>query len=376
MKIAIVMAAVIGLGLLTAGVALAGEAERKYVRQFTVGECTVVAILDRSGAMKAEIFHGPLNEEQKLAYMPGGQAPSSVNIFLIKGPAGNILVDAGWGGSGPGEDRFAERLKEAGLTPGDIDVVLLTHMHPDHIGGLLTGSAPAFAKARVLVSKPELDFWSAQAGAKPAPVKAAEPAAPAEAVPTPSAVEEAMDQADNAGLASEEAMDQAADGASAADAADAPPPAADPAPAPAEAAEPAEGPLPPADLPGAVIAAYQGRLETFDFDRPPVPGITALNAVGHTPGHTAFLLESGEAKLLFIGDLIHAAALQFPQPDECATYDRDPLQAVASRRALLDRAIKDRLPVAGAHIPFTGLGWVQADDRGGCTGSPAQRLLD
>jgi glyoxylase-like metal-dependent hydrolase (beta-lactamase superfamily II) len=96
----------------------------------------------------------------------------------------------------------------------------------------------------------------------------------------------------------------------------------------------------------------------FSFGEKPVEGLTAKNAVGHTPGHTAFLLESGGEKLLFIGDLLHAAALQFPYPEMCASYDRDQSQAVISRRNILNEAADLNMPVAGAHIPHSGVGLV------------------
>ena len=288
-------------GLLTmplAGSALA--AESGTAKPFAIGGYTVVPILDLQGEMKIDLFSGPLSAEERAALMPGGAAPSSVNIFLLKGPGGNILIDAGWGASGPGQDLLAERLKSAGLTFEDVDLVLLTHMHPDHIGGLLKGTAPAFPKARVLVSGPELAFW-------------------------------------------QDRVEQAAQ--------------AKPQPKGAEL-NPQAPPVAPLQLPAAVMTAYGDRLETFEFETPVAEGLTSMSAVGHTPGHTVFLLESDGRKLLFIGDLLHAALLQFPQPDENSSYDHDPAQAAASRRAVLNLAAEGGIPVAGAHIPFPGTGRV------------------
>ena len=333
MKIIPTLLTALGLCLAPAGAPQAAEPAGTVIKQFTSGEYTVYPLLDRSGQMKIELFSGPLSPEERSTLMPGGQAPSSVNVFLITGPAGNILVDLGWGASGPGENHLPERLMLAGLSLDDIDLVLLTHMHPDHIGGLLNGRSPALAKARLKVARPELEYWTRQS--RPAtPPPPAEP----EAQPEPETDESA------------------------------------PQPAPSASADQPEAdavqPVAAAELPGAVIAAYQGRIDVFDFDQEVAPGLTALKAVGHTPGHTAFLLKSGSGRLLFIGDLIHAAALQFPAPDECAAYDQDKPQAVTSRRELLAQAASEDLPVAGAHLPFPGLGRVKSDGRGGFAFTP------
>ncbi len=128
------------------------------------------------------------------------------------------------------------------------------------------------------------------------------------------------------------------------------------------------------ELPRAMLAAYGDRLGTFEFGDEILPGFTAVEAVGHTPGHTAFSLKSGGQEILFVGDIVHAAALQFPEPDECAAYDRDKEQAVASRKRLLTLAAENNLPVAGAHIPFPGVGFVKTDGKRGFTFSPVSGL--
>ena len=304
MKILTLLLAAGFLTLPLAGSATAADAEA--VKTFALGQYTVHPVLDRQGEMKISLFSGPLSPEERAALMPGGVAPSSVNIFVVKGPAGNILIDAGWGASGPGQDFFAERLKTLGLTFEDINLILLTHMHPDHIGGLLKGTAPAFPKARVLVSAPELRFWRGK-------------------------------------------VEGAAKGK--------------PNPASAEL-NPKAPPVAPGDLLAAVLTAYGDRLETFEFESPLAEVFTPLAAIGHTPGHTVFLMESEGHKLLFIGDSLHAARLQFPQPDENASYDQDPEQAAASRRAILTLAAEENLPIAGAHIPFPGTGRVKKEGTG------------
>jgi glyoxylase-like metal-dependent hydrolase (beta-lactamase superfamily II) len=332
--------------LLWAGAAQAEE-RGEGIRQFTVNDFTVYPIEDRETLMPAGLFSGPLSEKEKLAYMPGGQAPASVNVFLVRGSVGNWLIDAGWGRSDQGQEVLSGRLKQAGLSPDEIDLVILTHMHPDHIGGLLKGREPAFAKARVLLSRPELDYWAGLS--RPKAVREAPAAAQESAAPEEGPADSESDRERPAGelpVAPSASADQPEDGF------DQPPAVA------------------PGDLPGAVIEAYGQRLATFDFGQEILPGLTALAAVGHTPGHTVFLMESGAEKLLFIGDLIHAAALQFPRPDESASYDQDPLKAVQSRKMILKMAAEEKIPVAGAHIPFPGTGSVSQDGSGGFAFAP------
>lgn len=397
MKIALILVTAIALGFgLTGAYAWAADAENQ-AKQFTVNEFTVYSIQDLDGSMKAELFSGPLSVEQKLALMPGGQAPASVNVYLIKGSAGFILVDTGWGRSGPGQDRLAEQLKEIGLSHGDIDLVILTHMHPDHIGGLLEGSDPAFPKAKILVARQELEYWSGLA----------EKETPAKAEPEPKPVNEPKVESKPSVEPAEAPKVESEPSAEPAEAPEVEPnepsvepgevPKTEPEPvsdtddwankplAPGASADqddeepaskPAKSPVAPDDLPQAVIKAYGQRLTTFEFDQEIGQGLTALSAVGHTPGHTIFLLESGEHRLLFIGDLLHAAALQFPEPEESASYDQDPAQAVATRKAVMQMAVDRNLPVAGAHIPFPGIGQVKADGRNGFEFTPVTSELN
>jgi glyoxylase-like metal-dependent hydrolase (beta-lactamase superfamily II) len=114
------------------------------------------------------------------------------------------------------------------------------------------------------------------------------------------------------------------------------------------------------DLIKACFALYGDKVKTFTFDGDVLPGITVMAARGHTPGHTAFLLASEGKMMLFIADLVHGAALQFPDPRICAQYDMDAPQAVAARLAFMELAVHKKIPVAGAHLPPPGVGRVLA----------------
>ena len=119
----------------------------------------------------------------------------------------------------------------------------------------------------------------------------------------------------------------------------------------------------------AALAPYGKKVITFEPGAPAgknkallsaaAVGITAIAAYGHTPGHTAFLVESKNEKLLIAGDFLHVALVQFARPDISATYDMDKEAAAASRRRLLDYAAKNKIPIAGMHIVYPGIGMVE-----------------
>ena len=86
------------------------------------------------------------------------------------------------------------------------------------------------------------------------------------------------------------------------------------------------------------------------------PGVRLLAAVGHTPGHSAFLVTSGKDQLMVSNDTMYVPALLAPHPEWQGAYDQDGPTAVATRRKLIDRVIADKMMICGAHFPFPGAG--------------------
>lgn len=103
-----------------------------------------------------------------------------------------------------------------------------------------------------------------------------------------------------------------------------------------------------------VAEAYKGRIRLFNFGEQIMPGITAVDASGHTPGHAAFDITSDGQKLTIAGDIIHIWPIQLPLPQLSSIYDMDMEKAAAARKRILDRAADERALLAGMHFPMIG----------------------
>ncbi|MGE5385081.1 MAG: MBL fold metallo-hydrolase, partial [Betaproteobacteria bacterium] len=230
----------------------------------------------------------------------------AVNAYLINTGSNLVLVDAGAAQLfGPGLGYVLQNLKAAGYDPAQVDTVVVTHLHGDHIGGLNGADGkPVFPKANVFAAQADNDFWLSQQTADTAP-KEAQPF-----------------------------FKMARDAA-----------------APYQAA---------------------GRWKTFKAGETLVPGVQAVQANGHTPGHTAFAVESEGQKLLIWGDVVHAHAVQFARPGVSIEFDVDQKQAIATRRNLMKAMAESKSLVAGMHLPFPGIGHVRAEGKGSYTWVPVE----
>lgn len=107
-----------------------------------------------------------------------------------------------------------------------------------------------------------------------------------------------------------------------------------------------------------------GKVKTFSGDVQLFPGIRTLAAPGHTPGHTFYVLESRGQKMMFWGDTIHAAPVQFPDPGVTIVFDvNSPAAAVTRKKFMRDAAAKGYW-VAFDHVSFPGVGHIRADGKG------------
>lgn len=135
-------------------------------QRFRLGDLLVTALYDGFVPILAEDLHGePQNEIRRRladAYLPEEGDPHTAVIgFLVEDDGRRVLVDAGSGTTlGPHAGHLLEALSAAGVATEDIGHILITHLHPDHSGGLVTGDGePVYPRATVHVARAEVDYW-------------------------------------------------------------------------------------------------------------------------------------------------------------------------------------------------------------------------
>ena len=94
------------------------------------------------------------------------------------------------------------------------------------------------------------------------------------------------------------------------------------------------------------------------------PGIRAVEAYGHTPGHLCFQLESEGKGLFFLADCCHHHVASLARPDWHTVFDTDPAQGAATRARIFDMLATERIAVSAFHMPFPSLGYVQRQGSG------------
>ncbi|HEX3140812.1 MAG TPA: MBL fold metallo-hydrolase [Rhizobacter sp.] len=267
-----------------------------------VGDFEVTALLDGIFEMQPRKLLTNTSDAEVSAllarsFLPGEVVPTSVNAFLINTGSKLVLVDAGAAQLfGPGFDQLHANLKAAGYQADQVDAVVVTHMHGDHIGGLIQDGKIAFPNATVYAGKEDADFWLSAENMEKAPKE----------------------------------MKMFFQGAQ------------------------------------MTINPYvsAGKFKGVTGSTEIVPGITAIAAHGHTPGHTIYAVESKGQKLVLWGDLMHVAAVQFPKPAVTIQFDSDSKAAAAQRKKAFADAAKGGYWVGSAHLPFPGLGHLRADGKG------------
>ena len=106
------------------------------------------------------------------------------------------------------------------------------------------------------------------------------------------------------------------------------------------------------------------RVRTYEWGKEVVPGITAHGTLGHTPGHTSYVIASGSEQVYVQSDVTHVPFLFVRHPDWHAFYDQDGAMAEATRRKVYDMLAAEKLRVQGFHYPFPSLAHVEKDGSG------------
>jgi glyoxylase-like metal-dependent hydrolase (beta-lactamase superfamily II) len=265
--------------------------------RFALNETEITVFSDGSFRLPSEIFafsaeQAPREEYFRSRKIPLDEVPMQSSPVLIDTESHRVLVDSGSGYSGQ-EDatngRLGMALQVADISPESVDVVILTHAHPDHLGGLLHHETQdaIFPNAEIVISDSELDFWSD----------------------------------DDVGSRLPDWMDPF--------------------------------------LPGikSVLEGMDGRFRTVRDGEEIVNGIRSVASPGHTPGHIAIVLESGDQELLIVGDSITNIHIDFEHPGWHFGFDLNPERASSNRKRLLDMASTDGMLILGYHFPFPGLGY-------------------
>jgi len=107
-----------------------------------------------------------------------------------------------------------------------------------------------------------------------------------------------------------------------------------------------------------------GKFKPFEGSTELVPGIRAVSAYGHTPGHTIYIVESKGNTMAVLGDLMHVAAVQFPNPSVTVQFDSDSKAAAAARKKVYAEVAKNGWWIAVAHVSFPGIGHIRPDGAG------------
>ncbi len=111
------------------------------------------------------------------------------------------------------------------------------------------------------------------------------------------------------------------------------------------------------------MAYLEDRIQLFAWGDEVLPGLEAIDTSGHTPGHTSFALHQGSWSILVLGDALTHPVFSFRKPAWPSGSDQNPEKGIATRLALLDRAVADKQSVVGFHLPGSGYGYVEQDGK-------------
>jgi glyoxylase-like metal-dependent hydrolase (beta-lactamase superfamily II) len=253
-----------------------------------------------------------------------------INLLLVDTGAQKVLLDTGVGRDvGATPAKLIDHLKLAGLSPEEINVVILTHADFDHIGGAVDEHGKlAFPNARYILSQAEWDFWGTK------PLRLRQDIDYSEAFRK---MEEETPKRRLAQLANYQPH----------------PPTPSPNP---ERGRKSSDSYTENRLTNNVLELVESGAEI-------VPGIQVIGAPGHTPGNSIVSVTSGGETLLFIADLFYEPK-NLEDPNWVSEYDLDGPQVIATRRRIFDQAARDNTLLMAYHLPFPGLGYVAQNGRG------------
>jgi glyoxylase-like metal-dependent hydrolase (beta-lactamase superfamily II) len=159
---AVLLAALLGLVPALAAAAEPGLPAPGVFRQM-VGDVEVTALLDGEATLPPEYMPDVHREEMAAIAAQGGQSipvRSPMIVYAVRTGDRLYLVDAGAGDTGgPALGRLPESLAAAGIAPAEVDAILVTHMHPEHVGGLTRDGRAVFPNAELILPDVDAGYW-------------------------------------------------------------------------------------------------------------------------------------------------------------------------------------------------------------------------
>src|ERR1700761_4106660 len=227
------------------------------------------------------------------AYMPKGMVTVPFNPQLINTGSKLVLIDTGNGVANLEPTKGAigrtlQNLAAAGGDPKSIDIVLLSHLHPDHTNGIRAADGSmAFPNAELMVPSVDWAFWTSD---------------------------------ENAAKAKTDVMKNYFANVK------------------------------------KTFAGIESKVTKYDWDKEVAPGITSISTPGHTPGHTSFVVASGNSRILIQSDVTNIPEFFLRNPDWHVAYDYDPELAQKTRHKFYDMAATEKATVVGFHFTFPSIG--------------------
>lgn len=274
------------------------------VYRYRLGSYQITALYDGTWFLPIErdfvrnADRAEVNAALGRAFLPPNVLPVSFTALLVNTGKKLVLIDTGTAGQvADTAGVMLDNLTAAGAKPADVDTILISHFHPDHIDGLKSkDNAKVFPNAEILVPQGEWAFW--------------------------------MDDGNMAR---------------------------------ADAKSPVHRYFLNARR---IFGDIATEVRPFRPGTQVAPGIEAVAAFGHTPGHTAFAIHSGAQSMLAMSDTVREPWLFVRHPGWQPRYDMDGPLAAKTRTRMLERAAAERMLVEAYHFPFPACGHIVKDGRG------------